>query len=422
MEADSGAPSDAGPSAVPSDERFAAFRNPRFLRYWLARFFSTFAIQIVIVSVGWQIYDLTRNPLDLGIIGLCQFLPALLLVLVTGAAADRFSRRLIMGLAIIVEAIGALALLLLTWHGLASPLPVFAVLTGFGIARAFFGPSSQSLVVNLVTRQELANAIAWNSSSWQIAAIVGPVAGGLLYGVSPLAAYTTGLTLFLGAAVLVMSIRAPAHKRVSEPASFETVIAGFRYIWSEKVVLGAISLDLFAVLLGGAVAMMPVYARDVLDVGPWGLGLLRAAPGIGAVSMAIWLAANPIKDNAGAIMLAFVGLFGAFTLLFGLATVPWLAIVALALAGASDMISVYVRETLLQLWTPDTVRGRVNAVNMVFLGASNELGEFRAGVMAFWIGAVPAVVIGGAATIGVAGLWAWMFPDLRRVRHLASRD
>ncbi|WP_206454782.1 MFS transporter [Aurantimonas marina] len=407
---------------MPDDDRFAAFRNPRFLRYWLARFFSTFAIQIVVVSVGWQIYDLTRNPLDLGIIGLCQFLPALLLVLVTGAAADRFSRRLIMGLSILVEAAGALALLLLTWHGLASPLPVFAVLVGFGIARAFFGPSSQSLVVNLVTRQELANAIAWNSSSWQIAAIVGPVAGGLLYGVSPLAAYAIGLTLFLGAAALVLSIRAPARKRVPEPASFATVVAGFRYIWSQKVVLGAISLDLFAVLLGGAVALMPVYARDVLEVGPWGLGLLRAAPGVGAVSMAIWLAAHPIKDKAGAVMLAFVGLFGAFTLVFGLATAPWLAIAALALAGASDMISVYIRETLLQLWTPDAVRGRVNAVNMVFLGASNELGEFRAGVMAFWIGAVPAVVLGGAATMGVAGLWAWLFPDLRQVRHLAGRD
>ncbi|MEC5289754.1 MFS transporter [Aurantimonas sp. C2-6-R+9] len=422
VEAEAGAQPASDGSAIPDDDRFAAFRNPRFLRYWLARFFSTFAIQIVIVSVGWQIYDLTRNPLDLGIIGLCQFLPALLLVLVTGAAADRFSRRLIMGLAIFVEAIGALALLLLTWHGLASPLPVFAVLVGFGIARAFFGPSSQSLVVNLVTRQELANAIAWNSSSWQIAAIVGPVAGGLLYGVSPLAAYATGLALFLGAATLVMSIRAPARKRVSEPASFETVVAGFRYIWSEKVVLGAISLDLFAVLMGGAVALMPVYARDVLEVGPWGLGLLRAAPGIGAVAMAVWLAAHPVKDNAGAIMFAFVGLFGAFTVVFGLATVPWLAIVALVLMGASDMISVYVRETLLQLWTPDAVRGRVNAVNMVFLGASNELGEFRAGVMAFWIGAVPAVVLGGAATVGVTGLWAWMFPELRQVRHLAGRD
>ncbi len=418
----SAAPGDPDASAIPVEDRFAAFRNPRFLRYWLSRFFSTFAIQIVVVSVGWQIYDLTRNPLDLGIVGLCQFLPALVLVLVTGAAADRYSRRMIMAVAILVEALGALGLLLLTWHGLATPYPVFAILVGFGIARAFFGPASQSLVVNLVTKRELANAIAWNSSSWQIAAIVGPVAGGLLYGVSSVAAYGTGLTLFVAAAVLVLSIAAPSQKRSSEPASFETIVAGFRFIWSEKVVLGAISLDLFAVLLGGAVALMPVYARDVLHVGPWGLGLLRAAPGIGAVSMAVWLAAHPIKTHAGVKMFVFVGLFGAFTALFGMATVPWLAIVALIFMGASDMISVYIRETIMQLWTPDEVRGRVNAVNMVFIGASNELGEFRAGVMAFWIGAVPAVVLGGLATVGVAGLWSWMFPELRKAQHLAGRD
>ena len=410
------------PEKTLDEDRFAAFRNPQFVRYWFSRLFSTFAAQIVVVSVGWQIYDLTRDPLDLGIVGLCQFLPALLLVLITGAAADRYPRRLIMAIAIFVEALGALTILLLTWHGLASPLPVFATLVGFGIARAFFGPASQSLVVNLVAREDLANAIAWNSSSWQIATIVGPVAGGLLYGLSALAAYGTGLAFFVIAALLVLTIRAPALKRSGEPTSIETVVAGFRFIWSEPIVLGAISLDLFAVLLGGAVALMPVYARDVLHVGPWGLGFLRAAPGVGALAMALWLAAHPIKDHAGALMFTFVALFGAFTVVFGLATVPWLAILALVVIGAADMISVYVRETLMQLWTPDDVRGRVNAVNMVFVGASNELGEFRAGLMAFWIGAVPAVVLGGAATVGVAGLWSWMFPQLRRARRLAGRD
>ena len=405
---------------MPDADRYAAFRNPRFVRYWFSRLFSTFAIQIVVVSVGWQIYDLTRDPLDLGFVGLCQFLPALLLVLVTGAVADRYSRRMIMAIAIGVEAIGAITLLLLTWHGLASPLPVFATLVGFGIARAFFGPASQSLVVNLVERHELANAIAWNSSSWQIATIVGPVVGGLTYGVSPLAAYCLGFLLFAAAAILVLTIRTPAQKRSGEPTSMETVIAGFRFIWSEKIVLGAISLDLFAVLLGGAVALMPVYARDVLHVGPWGLGLLRAAPGVGALAMAVWLASHPIRNHAGVLMFAFVGMFGAFTMVFGLSSLPWLSILALIVMGGSDMISVYVRETLMQLWTPDEVRGRVNAVNMVFIGASNELGEFRAGVMAFWIGAVPAVVLGGAATMGVAGLWSAMFPGLRNARSLAE--
>ena len=410
----------AAPALV--EDRFGAFRNPQYLRYWLARLGASFAVQIVAVSVGWQIYDLTRNPLDLGLVGLCQFMPALLLVLVTGAVADRYSRRMIMGLSIAVEGLGALALLWMTFEGLTSPLPVFAVLVLFGVARAFFGPSSQALVVNIVDRSELPSAIAWNSSAWQLASIVGPVAGGLLYGFSPHAAYSVALTLFVLASILVLSMKPlPARAAANEPATLETIVAGFRFIWHEKVVLGAISLDLFAVLLGGAVALMPIYARDVLEVGPWGLGMLRAAPGIGAILTVLYLTRHPVRDNAGRVMFVFVALFGAFTMVFGLSTAPWLSIVALALMGAADMISVYIRETLLQLWTPDDVRGRVNAVNMVFVGASNELGEFRAGVMAFWIGAVPAVVIGGAATMGVAALWAAMFPDLRKAKHLNGR-
>ncbi|WP_245319033.1 MFS transporter [Consotaella salsifontis] len=407
---------------MPESDRFAVFRNKRFLLYWLSRLLSSLAIQIVVVAVGWQIYDLTRDPLDLGLIGLCQFLPALLLVLVTGTVADHYPRRIIMGCAILVEAMGATALLTLTWHGLVSPVPVFAILIAFGIARAFFGPAQQSLVVNLVTREELANAIAWNSSSWQAASIIGPVIGGLLYGVGANVPYAVAVIFFLLAAVFVFSIHAPAQRVVTnEGKSMSTVIAGFRYVWTEKVVLGAISLDLFAVLLGGAVALMPVYARDILHVGPWGLGLLRAAPSFGAIGMALWLAAHPVKDHAGRIMFVFVALFGFFTVVFGLSQWVWLSIVALATMGACDMISVYVRETLMQLWTPDHVRGRVNAVNQVFIGASNELGEFRAGVMAFWIGAVPAVVLGGFATIAVAGIWSALFPELRKARHLAGR-
>ena len=244
-----------------------------------------------------------------------------------------------------------------------------------------------------------------------------------MYGLSPISAYACGFALLLASAILVFLIKQPAQRRrAHEPRSISTIVAGFRFIWSEKVVLGAISLDLFAVLLGGAVALMPVYARDVLAVGPWGLGLLRAAPAFGAIPMALVLAAHPIRNHAGLIMFGFVALFGAFTVVFGLSTVPWLSILALALMGASDMISVYVRETLMQLWTPDDVRGRVNAVNQVFIGASNELGEFRAGAMAAWIGAIPAVVVGGVATIGVAGLWSVMFPQLRKARHLGGRD
>lgn len=409
------------PETSHPDDRYAAFRHSSYLRFWVARFFMTFATQIVSVAVGWQVYDLTRDPFDLGLVGLVQFAPALLLVLVTGAVADRFGRRLVMGLASLLEMGCAAALLYLSVRGLGSAAPIFAVLLVFGVARAFFGPASASLVANLVPAKDFANAVAWNSSAWQTATIVGPVAGGLLYGLASEAAYGTAAAMMGIASLLIFSIPKPKQHTETERPSLETIFAGFRYIRSEKVVLGAISLDLFAVLLGGAVALLPVYARDILELGPWGLGLLRAAPGIGAIGVAIWLAGHPIRDHAGIVMFVFVGLFGVFTALFGLSTIPWLSILALALLGAADMISVYIRETLIQLWTPDRVRGRVNAVNMVFVGASNELGEFRAGTMAALIGTVPAVVLGGVGAIGVAGLWAWLFPELRKARRLDGR-
>ncbi|MBN9272871.1 MAG: MFS transporter, partial [Mesorhizobium sp.] len=334
----------------------------------------------------------------------------------------RFGRRLIMALAILVEAACALALLVLSLRHAGGPLPIFAVLALFGMARAFFGPASASLFANLVPPEDFANAIAWNSSAWQTATILGPVAGGLLYGLSAEVAYGTAAVLMLLAGILVFTIPRPEQRSATEKPTMQTLFAGFGYIWSEKVVLGAISLDLFAVLLSGASALLPVYARDILDLGPWGLGLLRSAPGVGAICVAIWLAGHPLRDHAGRIMLTFVALFGACTALFGLSTVTWLSIVALALLGATDMFSVYIRETLIQLWTPDHVRGRVNAVNQVFVGASNELGEFRAGTMAALIGTVPAVVIGGVGAIAVAGLWAVLFPQLRDVRRLTSRE
>ncbi len=408
--------SDASPA-----DRYAAFRHAAFQKYWGARFLSAFAVQIVSVAVGWQIYDQTRDAFNLGMVGLVQFLPALLLVLVTGAAADRFGRRLIMGLSLILEAAVTGLLLGLTIAGLFEPLTVFATLLLFGIARAFLGPASAALVVNLVPAEDFANAVSWNSSAWQVATIVGPVAGGLLYGISPVAAYSIASLFLATGSALIFSIPKPAQHTVAEERSLSSMLAGFRYIWKEKIVLGAISLDLFAVLLGGTVALLPIYARDILDLGPWGLGLLRAAPGIGAVLTAIWLAGHPIRDHAGLVMFVFVGLFGFFNIIFGVSTLTWLSVAALAFAGAADMISVYIRETLMQLWTPDRVRGRVNAVNMVFVGASNELGEFRAGLMAAALGALPAVVIGGAGSIAVAIIWASIFPQLRKARHLQGR-
>ncbi|HEY8567429.1 MAG TPA: MFS transporter [Beijerinckiaceae bacterium] len=402
----------------PAPSARALFRQRSFLLYWSARFLAAFAVQIVSVSVGWQVYDLTRDPFDLGLVGLVQFLPSLALVLVTGAVADRYDRRLIVALCIGVEFLCAAALLALTLSGNRSVGPIFAVLAVLGIARAFIGPSVQSLLPNVVPREMLATAIAWNSSAWQIATIVGPVVGGLLYGLSPEVAFSTAAVLFLAGASFALLLPRIRAEHAGEPATWTTIVAGFRYVWSNKIVLGAISLDLFAVLLGGATALLPAYARDILDVGPWGLGLLRAGPGIGAIAMAAALGLYPLRDRAGAIMFLGVGAFGLFTVIFGLSTLVWLSVIALVLMGAADMVSVYVRETLIQLATPDEVRGRVNAVNMVFIGASNELGEFRAGTLAGFIGVVPAVVIGGVGTMIVTVLWMRWFPELRRARRL----
>jgi MFS family permease len=405
-----------------SGDRFAAFRHTSYTRFFFSRFFSAFATQIISVSVGWQMYDETRNPLYLGLIGLFQFLPSLLLILVTGTVADRYNRRMIVAICLVAGSACAAALLALTLSGSFTVWIVFAILVVFGIERAFMGPAVQSLGPNLVPERDLANAIAWNSSSWQTASILGPVAGGLLYGVSATAAYSIALVLMAISAVLVFSIPKPAQRKSSAKVDIAHILAGFRFILGEKVVLGAISLDLFAVLLGGAVALMPIFARDVLELGPWGLGLLRAGPGIGAIFVAIWLAFYPIRHHAGIAMFVGVGFFGLGTLIFGLSSTPWLSIVALMVMGAADMISVYVRETLIALWTPDEVRGRVNAVNMVFVGASNELGEFRAGTMAHVIGAVPAVVIGGVGTLAVTVIWAIGFSKLRRIDTLEAPE
>ena len=391
------------------------------MKYWVSRLASSFAMQIQTVAVGWQVYDLTRDPLDLGFVGLSQFLPALLLVLVTGAVADRFRRRTIMAVCVAIEALCAVALVVFTEIGISSAVPIFIVLAAFGTARAFYGPAQQSLLPNIVPTRMLSSAIALNSLSWQVATITGPVAGGLLYGIAPEVAYGTAAVLFFLGGILILLVPRPDQRTIREPATFETIVAGFRYIWREKIVLGAISLDLFAVLLGGATALLPVYARDILEVGPWGLGLLRTGPAIGAVTVAIYLTVHPLRDHAGLLMFFFVGVFGVGTVVFGISTAVWLSVLALIVMGGADMVSVYIRETLIQLWTPDNVRGRVNAVNGVFVGASNELGEFRAGVSAWLFGAVPAVVIGGLGTIVVTGLWFYWFPELRRTRRLSGR-
>ncbi len=366
--------------------------------------------------MGWQVYDQTRDPFLLGLVGLVQFLPALALVLVTGAVADRYNRRRIMGACLAVEAACAVALLALLHSGSTDIALVFGVLCVFGVARAFMGPAVQSLVANLVPPAVLPNAIALNSSSFQLATILGPVAGGLLYGVSSELAYVTAAGMFILAGVATLFIPKPVSKTVPEPASVDSLLAGFRYIWSQPIVLGAMSLDLMAVLLGGATALLPIFARDILDVGPWGLGMLRSSMGIGALAMSLWLMRNPVRDHAGRTMFIAVAIYGVAIVAFGASKFVWLSCGALMLIGAADMVSVYIRQTLIQLKTPDEVRGRVSAVNMTFIGASNELGEFRAGTMAAAVGAEAAVLAGGVAAIAVSAIWMRLFPDLRAIR------
>ncbi len=396
----------------------APFRHPGFTRYWATLITAGFAVQIQTVAVEWHVYDLTRNPFDLGLVGLSQFLPALLLVLVTGAVADRFPRRRIMGACLVGMAACSALLFWMTRNGIGHVGLIFAVVALFGTARAFYAPARQALLPNLVPAEALPSAIAINTSANQAATICGPVAGGLLYGISPVAAYGTSLALFACSAALILSVPAPLQRVARKAADWNTLVAGFRYIWTSRIVLGAISLDLFAVILGGAVALLPVFARDILEIGPIGLGLLRAAPAIGAISMGFLLMAAPIRDHAGRIMFVAVAVFGLANLIFGFSDMVWLSIACLVVAGAADMVSVYVRGTLIQLWTPDELRGRVNAVNQVFIGASNEVGAFRAGSMAALMGPVAAVAVGGIGTIAVAGVWWRQFPGLAAIRRL----
>jgi len=399
-------------------DRFSAFRHVSYQRYFAARFFSSFAAQILSFSVAWQIYAETKSAFLLGMIGLVQFAPAVILVVFTGIASDRLGRRFVMGCAILLELMCAIAILFLAVTGQFKPLWVLTALTVFGVARAFYSPASASLAVNVVPQKDFANAVGWSASSWQMASVAGPAVGGLLYGISGLVAFSTSCIAFAIAAVFVFIIPKPSQTIHKEPTTWRTLVGGFTYVWKEKMVLGAISLDLFAVLLGGAVALLPIYAYDILDVGPFGLGLLRAAPGIGALLMLAVITVFPIKQNAGVLLFISVALFGAFTTVFGFSTIAWVSIAALILVGGFDMVSVYIREVILQLWTPDHVRGRVNAVNSIFLGASNELGEFRAGMMAAVYGAVFTVGAGGAAAVGIAALWATVFPGLRKVDSL----
>jgi MFS family permease len=398
----------------------AAFGHRDFRRYQAARFLSVIGTQMQSVAVGWQIYELTHRPLDLGYVGLAQFAPAFGLSLVTGHAADRFDRRRILVGCNAAVAVCALLLMLLSRAPGAGVLPIYGVLVLLGIARAFSGPAGAALMPSLVPPEHFSSAVAWSSSIWQVATIVGPALGGALYGLAQHATAVYGCTaaLLAIAAVLVATLHPRAVEIEKKGTSWETLLAGIRYVWKERVILASVSLDLFAVLLGGAVALLPVFASDILHVGPWGLGILRSGPAVGAAVMAIGMAYRPLRKRSGATMLSCVALFALATIAFGLSRNVILSFLALVVVGASDMVSVVVRQTLVQLNTPPQMRGRVSAVNMMFVVASNELGEFESGITAAWLGVVPAVVIGGVGSLLVVGLYALFFPELRRIDRL----
>ncbi len=405
----------------------AAFQFAGFRLYQIARFIMVLCTEMQSVAVAWQVYDLTHSALALGLTGLVQFLPGILLFLVAGHVTDRMDRRKLLTICYVGYAASSALLLFLAFETdlfrqSAKVIPIFVVLFLVGIVRTFSMPSSRALLPQLLPEEHFQNAVAWNSTIFQGATILGPALGGVLYAFSkgPALVYSAAVAAALLAVIVTTRIQITSKPRPREPFSLKTVFAGFDYIWTHKLVLGAISLDLFAVLLGGATALLPVYAREILHTGPWGLGLLRASPGIGAAVMALLLAYNPIRRRAGATMLWCVAAFGVFTVVFGYSRSIWLSMVALFLVGAADMVSVVVRGVLIQVLTPDEMRGRVNAVDMIFIGASNELGEFESGVLAQVFGAVPAVVLGGIGTILVVGLWAWIFPELRKAESLTK--
>ena len=410
---------------------FAVLNNRDFTLYLGSRSLSTIAAQMTIIAVGWQVYRMSGRVFDLGMIGLSQFLPFLCLVLFAGHAADRLDRRRILIGCAGVQVLCAAALLVFSLKGIASTLPIFGVLALYGVSRAFQMPASQSFLPNLVPPERLGNAIAIASSSWQVASIVGPSLGGLVYAAADTKAAAGGGASFVYACAVLLSsvstgmLTAVRLRRAAAPkpaaAGWAGLIEGVRFVWHRKSVLGAISLDLFAVLFGGATALLPAFTKDVLHAGPGVFGLLRTAPGVGAGLTALLLAARPIQRRVGATMFAGVAVFGCATIVFGLTRNIGVAMVALACLGAGDMVSVFIRTVLVQRETPDVIRGRVSAVNAVFIGASNELGEFESGVTAAWIGLVPAIVSGGIATLAVTVLWAWwLFPPLRRLQSFAE--
>ncbi|MCB9871928.1 MAG: MFS transporter [Planctomycetes bacterium] len=398
-------------------------RQRSFALYLLARVAGGLAGQMQVVAVGWQLYDLTHSPLDLGLVGLVQFLPAVLLTLPAGHVADRYDRRLVLAGARLMQIVALATLALGSAQGWLDKPMILGITALLGVARPFEMSTSAALLATLVTPARFPRAVAVSASSMQGAVLAGPALGGLAYGLGAAAAYAACLVVCAVALVALLRIRMPeAGLRAKEPVRLRTMFAGIAFIRSQPVLLGAIALDLFAVLLGGAVALLPVFARDILQAGPVGLGLLRSAEALGALVTALLLTRFPITRRAGPIMLAAVAVFGVATIAFGLSRSFPLSVAALAVLGAADMVSVVIRSALVQLETPDSMRGRVSAINSLFIGTSNQLGEFESGVTAALFGTVPAVVLGGAGTLAVVALWVVRFPTLAKRDRLVPES
>ena len=404
------------------DQNLNAFYRRDFRLFFGGLFLGTLANEILAVVVAWQVYEIARSPLALGYVGLAQFVPMAAFAIIAGDLADRVDRRMILTASYMVQAVGAALFLTITLLRSGTLWPFYMILTLFGTARAFGQPAAQSFLPLLVIDEQFPQAVAWTSSARQTAIVLGPALGGAIYLLGPDIAYGLCLILFGAVTTAIALVRTSSEPQVddSNASTFERVTAGITYLRTSPIILGAISLDLFAVLLGGATALLPIYARDILFVGPTGLGLLRSAPALGAATVGLLLGGVPLRRRVGMTMFACVGLFGILTIVFGISRDFMVSLIALILMGASDMVSVYVRSTVVQLATPDAMRGRVSAVNSLFIGASNQLGEFESGITAHWFGTVPSVVIGGIGTIAVVGTWMWLFPKLREVDKIAD--
>ena len=409
------------PSLPYSSQHYPLLRHKPFALFLLGRVSSSVAFQMLGVAVGWQMYALTGSAWYLGLVGLAQFLPMFLLTLVVGHVADRYDRRTVAGVCQTIEGVAAGALAIGSFSGWQSKESILAIMCVVGASRAFEYPTMHALVPGVVPADCLSRAVAWSASANQSATIIGPALGGVLYAAGATTVYGTAACLFLTASTLISLIRIERAPSRREPVSIRSLFAGIAYIHGHPIVLGAISLDLFAVLLGGATALLPIYARDILVTGPWGLGLLRSAPAAGAVAMSLFLARSPLRHRVGRIMFASVAIFGGATIVFAVSRSFLLSLVALVVLGAADVISVVIRSSLVQIETPDEMRGRVSAVNSLFIGTSNQLGEFESGATAALFGTVPAVLIGGIGTLLVVVIWMRLFPQLVHTDSLEKR-